>query len=60
MPNAIEVTISIKRGKEEPKKYQLIQAGESKKGTFVTFAPTAETADLPAFGKVYIKAKRSK
>ncbi len=55
---AIEVTILVKRGKEEAKKYQLIEAGESKRGTFVTFAPTAETADLPAFGKVYIKVKR--
>lgn len=60
MPNAVEVTISIKRGKEEAKKYQLIEVGDSRNGTFKTYGPAAENADLPKFGKLYIKAKRGK
>ena len=60
MPNAMEVIISIQRGKEEPKKYQLVEAGDSRNGTFKTFGPSAENADLPKFGKLYIKAKQGK
>lgn len=57
----IEVTIIVKRGKEATgKAYRLEEAGESRKGTYKTFAPTAETADLPGFGKVYVKAERDK
>ena len=54
----IEVSITIKRDKGEAKTYQLNQIGKSKKGTFVTFSPLGENADLPAFFKGYVKVKR--
>lgn len=57
----IEVTIAIKRdGEAQPKVYQLKELGESKKGTFKTFAPAGENADLPEFSKVYVKVARDK
>jgi len=57
----IEVTITVKRGKEaQGKTYQLKEAGKSKKGTYKTFSATGDNVDLPAWGKVYIKAERTK
>ena len=57
----MEVTITVKRGKEaQGKVYQLHELGESRKGTFKTFAPVSETPDLPSFGKVYVKSERDK
>ena len=56
----IEVTITVKRNKEEGKKYLLKETGESKKGTYKTFSAAGDNADLPAWGKVYIKATRDK
>ena len=58
----LEVTITVKRGKAEKdtKVYQLTESGGSKKGTYMTFTPAGENADLPSFGKVYIKAERGK
>lgn len=58
----LEVTVTINRGAKEgqAKTYQLKEAGESKKGTYKVFAPTSETADMPAFSKVYVKANRDK
>jgi len=56
----IEVTITVKRGKEEKgKSYLLTETGKSKKGTFKTFSP-ADNPDLPGFSKVYVKATRGK
>lgn len=57
----MEVIITVKRDNEtQGKSYQLKENGDSRKGTYKTFAPTTETADLPGFGKVYIKAERDK
>ena len=57
----MEVSITVKRGKEATgKTYRLHEAGDSRKGTYKTFAPFGETPDLPGFGKVYIKADRDK
>ncbi len=53
------VTVTIKRGdKDTGRTYQLKETGESKKGTYQTFSPVGDNADLPSFGKLYIKAKR--
>ena len=57
--NMIEVTITVVRNGAS-KTYQLQEAGASRKGTYLTFAPVVETPDLPGFGKVYIKADRDK
>ena len=55
----IKVIVTIKRGEEaQGKTYEFTESGESKKGTFKTFSPAGENADLPAFGKLYVKAKR--
>jgi len=56
----LEVTITVKRGDAaaDSKTYLLQEKGKSKKGTYKTFSPPNENADLPAFFKGYVKAKR--
>ena len=57
----MEVNITVNRGtaeKADSKTYLLTAKGKSKKGTFLTYSPAGESADLPAFVKVYVKTKR--
>ena len=58
----ITVEVRITRGNKEgdSKTYLLQESGDSKKGTFKTFSPVAENADLPSFGKLYVKVKADK
>ena len=56
----ITVEVKIIRGEGDSKTYLLKESGDSKKGTFKTFSPVAENADLPSFGKLYVKANRDK
>ena len=56
----INVTVTIERNGKDAVSCVLEGTGESKKGTFTIFAPKAETRDLPAFAKLYVKVKRSK
>ena len=56
----ITVEVKIIRGEGDSKTYLLKESGDSKKGTFKTFSPVAENADLPSFGKLYVKVNRDK
>lgn len=57
----LEVTITVKRGDEaEGKIYQLKEASESRKGTFIYFQAVEDNTDLPDWGKYPIKAERGK
>ena len=54
----MEVSVTINRGtaeKPDSKSYLLKEVGASKKGTYATFSPMGESADLPSFTKLYVK-----
>ena len=56
MSSTIEVTITVKRN-GAAKTWALAQAGESKGGNYLLFQ-SKDNADIPDFGKLYLKAKR--
>lgn len=57
---ALEVTVTIKNGKGEPKSYLLTQTGEPKlnekngKTTLAHFQPAADNKVVKPFSKLYI------
>ena len=53
------VTVTVTRG-QEAKTYQLTEGEGSKKGTYLTFTPAGENADMPSFTKIYVSVKRAK
>jgi len=58
---SVEVTVTVSRGStSEVKRYLLKQIGKSKRGTYLTFSPVGDSADIPEFSKLYVKAKRGK
>jgi len=52
----LEVKVTVTRNGDS-KTYLLNEVGESKGGNFKLFA-SKDNADIPDFGKMYIKAKR--